>query len=94
MAERLGRSFNNNYRSHLWQSDWRAETQGQNQAARCFLRIYIPLRSEKSSPMQPGNSRGQQNSIRVVVNYLNQQKHFICGLFDPPDFKANIVMLA
>jgi hypothetical protein len=44
--------------------------------------------------MQPGNTQGQQNSILGVVNYLDQQKHFVRGLFDPPNLKANIVMLA
>ena len=30
----------------------------------------------------------------MVANYLNQQKHFVCGLFDPPYPEANIVMFA
>jgi hypothetical protein len=30
----------------------------------------------------------------MVANYLNQQKHFVCGLFDPPYLEANIIMFA
>ena len=30
----------------------------------------------------------------VVASYLNQQKHFVCGLFDPPYLEANIIMFA
>lgn len=45
-----------------------------------------------SSLEQPGDSHGQQSSISVFSNYLNQQKHFVCGLFDPLYLKANIVM--
>jgi hypothetical protein len=29
-----------------------------------------------------------------MANYLNQQRHFVCGLFDPPHLEANIVMFA
>jgi hypothetical protein len=30
----------------------------------------------------------------LVANYLNQQKHFIRGLFDPPYLEPNIIMFA
>lgn len=30
----------------------------------------------------------------MVANYLNQQKHFVCGLFDPPNLEANIIVFA
>jgi hypothetical protein len=33
-------------------------------------------------------------SILVVVNYLNQQKHLVCGLFNPPYFEADIIVLS
>ncbi len=59
MAEGLSWSYNNNYTTHLWRSDCRAEIQRHSRAARCFLRIYIPLRAEKSSPMQPSSVYGQ-----------------------------------
>ena len=61
---------------------------------RYFLRICIPLREEKSSLEQPGNGHSQQSSIFVAANYLNQQKHFVCGLFDAPYLEANIIMFA
>lgn len=30
----------------------------------------------------------------MIANYLNQQKHFVCSLFDPPYLEANIIMFA
>ena len=30
----------------------------------------------------------------MVANYLNQQKHFVRSLFDPPYLEANIIMFA
>ena len=52
------------------------------------------MREEKSSLEQPGDSHSQQCSIFLVANYLNQQKNFVCGLFDPPCLEANIIMFA
>jgi hypothetical protein len=28
----------------------------------------------------------------MVASYLNQQKDFVCGLFDPPNSKANVIV--
>jgi hypothetical protein len=50
------------------------------------------LREDISSLEQPGDGHSQRGSIFVVANYLNQQKHFVCGLFDPPYLEANIIM--
>jgi hypothetical protein len=50
------------------------------------------LREDKSSLEQPGDGHSQQGSIFVVANYLNQQKHFVCSLFDPPYLEANIIV--
>jgi hypothetical protein len=52
------------------------------------------LREDIFSLEQPGDGHSQQGSIFVVANYLNQQKHFVCGLFDPPYLEANIIMFA
>jgi hypothetical protein len=52
------------------------------------------MSEEKSSLKQPGNGHSQQSSMFVVSNYLNQQEHFVCGLFDPPYLEANIIMFA
>lgn len=95
MAEGLSRSYSHNHTSYLWQSDWRGEIQRWNRAARCFLRIYIPSSAEISSPTQPGGDQCcQRSSMVMVVDYLDQQKHFVCDLFDSPNFEANIVVLS
>ena len=52
------------------------------------------MREEISSLEQPGDGHSQQGSIFVVANYLYQQKHFVCGLFDPPYLEANFIMFA
>ena len=94
MAEQLSLRRYNNNASYLQQFDWRVEIQGWSRAARCYLRICILLREGIFSLEQPGDSHSQQGSIFVVANYLNQQEHFVCGLFDPPYLEANIIMFA
>lgn len=80
--------------SYLQQFDWRVEIRRQSRARRCYLRICILLREDISSLEQPGDGHSQQGSIFVVANYLNQQKHFVRGLFDPPYLEANIIMFS
>jgi hypothetical protein len=54
----------------------------------------ILLREDISSLEQPGNGHCQQGSTYAVSNYLDQQKHFVCCLFNPPCLEADIIMFA